>query len=425
MTKKWKKSTKAVRSGYNPEAGDPQVLPLIQSTTYNYDDPERLADIFDLKEEGHIYSRISNPTVAAFAEKINDLEGGAAALATSSGQAATTIALLNICQQGQHILAISNLYGGTYTLLSSTLKKYGIDVTFVDPDSSVEEIIGKARPETRLVFAETISNPSLNVLDFDKFSSVAENIDVPLIVDNTFPTPILCNPLEHGADIVLHSATKYIDGHARAVGGVIVDGGSFNWDNGKYPELTEPDPTYNGVRYVERFGDEAYIVKARANLLRDLGATLSPFNAFLLNLGSETLELRMERHSSNAQELAEFLEDHVKVSWVNYPGLKSSDKYHLTEKYLPDGASGILTVGVEVGIESAKKLMGSFDLTSLVTHVGDNRTSILHPATTTHKQLSQEELKESGVSEDMLRVSVGIENIEDIIADFDQALAKI
>ncbi|MFN2363692.1 MAG: O-acetylhomoserine aminocarboxypropyltransferase/cysteine synthase family protein [Halarsenatibacteraceae bacterium] len=425
MTEKWKKSTKAVRSGYQPEVGDPQVLPSVQSTTYNYDDPEKLADIFDLKAEGHIYSGSSNPTVAAFAEKINDLEGGVGALATSSGQAATTLALLNICQQGQHILAISNLYGGTYTLLSSTLKKYGIDVTFVDPASSIEEIVAEARPETRAVFAETISNPSLNVLDFDKFSSVSEEIAVPLIVDNTFPTPILCNPLEHGADIVLHSATKYIDGHARAVGGVIVAGGSFNWANGKYPELTEADPTYNGVRYVERFGEEAYIVKARANLLRDFGATLSPFNAFLLNQGSETLELRMERHRSNTQELAEYLVGHDKVSWVNYPGLESSDKYHLTEKYLPDGASGILTLGVEGGIKSANKLIGSFDLTSLVTHVGDNRTSILHPATTTHKQLSKKELKESGVSEDMLRVSVGIENIEDIIADFDQALAKI
>lgn len=425
MKKNWKQGTICVQGGYSPKAGEPRVLPIYQSTTYKYDDPDLLADIFDLKEEGHIYSRISNPTVAAFEEKINQLEGGVGALATSSGQSATTLAILNICQQGQHILALSTLYGGTYTLLSSTLRKYGIDVTFVEPTLDLEEILSYAKPNTRAIFAETIGNPALNVLDFEKYSKAAEILDVPFIVDNTFPTPCLCRPFEHGANIIVHSATKYIDGHANNVGGVIVDGGNFNWDNGKYPELTEPDESYHGIKYCEEFKEKAYITKARAQLLRDIGCVLSPFNSFMLNVGLETLHLRMQRHSQNALKLAKFLESHEKVSWVNYPKLKGHPDYNLAEKYLSLGGSGILTFGIKGGVDAAKKFILKLNLVTLVVHLGDNRTSVLHPATTTHSQLNAEELEKSGVPEDMIRVSVGIEDISDIIADFDRALSFV
>lgn len=425
MAKNWKQGTICVQGGYTPKAGEPRVLPIYQSTTYKYDDPDVLADIFDLKKEGHIYSRISNPTVAAFEQKINQLEGGVGALATSSGQAATTIAILNICKQNQHVLALSTLYGGTYTLLSSTLKKYGIEVTFVEPTLNLDEILSYAKPNTRALFAETIGNPALNVLDFKKYSKVAKTLDVPLIVDNTFPTPYLCRPFEHGANIVIHSATKYIDGHANNVGGVIVDGGNFNWDNGNYPELTEPDQSYHGIKYYEEFKEKAYITKARAQLLRDFGCVLSPFNSFMLNVGLETLHLRMERHSTNALKLAGFLKDHEKVSWVNYPKLKDHPDYKLSQKYLPLGGSGILTFGIKGGAEAAKKFITKLELVNLVVHVGDNRTSVLHPATTTHRQLKAGELEKSGVTEDMIRVSVGIEDISDIIADFDRALSFV
>lgn len=425
MKRNWKKATICVQGGYDPKAGEPRVLPIYQSTTYKYDDPGRLADIFDLKEEGHMYSRISNPTVAAFEEKINQLEGGVGGLATSSGQAAITIAILNICTKGQHILATSTLYGGTHTLLSTTLKKYGIEVTFVEPNLDIEEILSYAKSNTRAVYTETIGNPALNVLDFEKYSTIAKKLDVPLIVDNTFPTPYLCQPFKYGANIVVHSATKYIDGHANNVGGVIVDGGNFNWDNGKYPELTEPDESYHGIRYYEQFKEKAYITKARSQLLRDIGCTLSPFNAFMLNIGTETLHLRMEKHSENALRLAEYLKGHEKVSWVNYPKLKEHPDYELSKKYLPLGGSGVLTFGIKGGKDAAEKFMRNLELVSLVVHLGDVRTSVLHPASTTHRQLNTEELKKSGISEDMIRVSVGIENIEDIIQDFERAFSLV
>ncbi|SCG84166.1 O-acetylhomoserine (thiol)-lyase [Proteiniborus sp. DW1] len=422
MNRNWRKSTLCVQGGYSPKVGEPRVLPIYQSTTYKYDDPEKLAHIFDLKEEGHIYSRISNPTVSAFEEKIAQLEGGVGALATSSGQAAITLAILNICSQNEHILALSTLYGGTHTLFSATLKKLGIEVTFVEPTLSIEEILSCAKLNTKAIYAETIGNPALNVLDFEKFSSVAKKLDVPLIIDNTFATPYLCQPFKYGANIIIHSATKYIDGHANNVGGIIVDGGNFNWNNGKYPELTEPDQSYHGIKYYEEFKEKAFIAKTRSQLLRDIGCTLSPFNAFMLNIGLETLHLRMERHSENALKLAEYLDLHEKVSWVNYPGLRTHSDHKLAQKYLPNGASGILTFGLKGGKDAAKKLMTKLNLVALVVHVGDARTSILHPATTTHKQLSYEDLKKSGVSEDMIRVSVGIEAIDDIIDDFQRAL---
>lgn len=417
-----KKETICIHGGYQPESGETRVLPIFQSTTYQYKDPQFLADLFDLKVPGHMYSRISNPTLEALEGKIAQLEGGVGALALSSGQSATLIALLNICSSGQHILATSNLYGGTVTLLSSTFKKLGIEVTFIDQELELEELLKYAKPNTRAVFAETISNPGMNVLDFEKMSALAREIDVPLIVDNTLPTPYLCNPFDHGAHIVVHSASKYLDGHAISLGGVIVDGGNFNWDNGKYPELTEPDPSYHGIRYTESFKDQAYIVKARVQLLRDMGNTMSPFNAFLINLGMETLPLRMKQHSDNALALAKFLQAHPRVEWVSYPGLEDNKNYDLCKKYLPLGASGLLTFGVKGGREGAANFIKNVDLVSLVIHLGDVRTTVLHPATTTHRQLSDEELVAAGVSPDMVRVSVGIENIDDIIGDFEKAL---
>lgn len=420
--KDWKIETIAVQGGYTPQNSEPRILPIYQSTTYKYDSAEHVAKLFDLEEEGHMYTRISNPTLAALEEKVAQLEGGVGALSTASGQAATTLAILNICQSGEHIVAASNLYGGTFTLLASTFKKFGIEVSFVDPDSSAEEIKKHFRPNTKALFGETIGNPSLNILDFEKFSSIAKEMGVPFIVDNTFATPYLCKPLEYGANVVVHSATKYFDGHATSVGGIIVDGGNFDWTNGKYPGFTEADPTYHGVKYVEQFGKQAYIVKARVQLLRDLGSTLSPFNAFLINLGLETLHLRMERHSENALKLAQFLQGHPKVEWVNYPGLESHRSYALAKKYLPRGCSGVLTFGVKGGKEAGMKFINRVKLAALVVHVADARTSVIHPASTTHRQLTKEEQISSGVTEDLIRVSVGIENIEDIISDFDQAL---
>lgn len=425
MKKDWKQGTICVQGGYSPKSGEPRVLPIYQSTTYKYEDPDQLANIFDLKEEGHMYSRISNPTVAAFEEKISQLEGGVGALATSSGQAATTIAILNICGQNQHILALSTLYGGTYTLLSTTLKKYGIEVSFIDPNMDVEEILAYSKPNTRAIYAETIGNPALNVLDFEKYSKVAKILDIPFIVDNTFPTPYLCQPFKYGANIVIHSATKYIDGHANNIGGVIVDGGNFNWENGKYPEFTESDESYHGIRYYKEFKEKAYITKARTQLLRDIGCSLSPFNSFMFNLGLETLHLRMEKHSQNALELAKYLKNHEKVSWVNYPKLECHPDCELSQKYLPLGGSGILTFGIKGGKAAAKKFITNLNLVSLVVHLGDVRTSVLHPASTTHRQLSTEELKKAGIKEDMIRASVGIEDISDIIEDFHRALSLI
>lgn len=422
MNKNWGKGTICVQGGYNPKPGEPRVLPIFQSTTYKYEDPDHVAKLFNLTEEGHMYSRISNPTVSAYEEKVNSLEGGVGALAVSSGQSATTLALLNICKSGDHIVSASTIYGGTFTLLSSTLKKFGIEVSFINPDSNEEDIIKEFKNNTKVIFAETIGNPGLNILNFDKFSNIANKMDVPFIVDNTLASPYLCRPLELGANIVIHSSTKYIDGHATSVGGIIVDGGNFNWDNGKFPDLVEQDPTYHGIRYTETFGKAAYIVKCRVQLLRDLGACLSPFNAFLNNLGLETLHLRMERHCSNTLKLAKFLENHEKVNWVNYPGLCNNSNYQLANKYLSKGPGAILTFGVKGDKEAGSRFIRNLKLAALVVHLGDARTSVLQPATTTHSQLSEEEQIASGVYPDLIRVSVGIEDPEDLINDFNQAL---
>ncbi|AUN11054.1 O-acetylhomoserine aminocarboxypropyltransferase [Clostridium botulinum] len=423
--KNWNTETICIQGGYTPKSGEPRILPIIQSTTYKYDDPDKVANLFDLKEEGHMYTRISNPTVAAFEEKIAQLEGGVGAVAVSSGQSATTLAVLNICSAGDHILASSNLYGGTFTLISSTLKKLGIETTFVSPEASEEEILKLAKDNTKMVLGETIGNPSVNILDFHKFSNVARKIEVPFLVDNTLMTPYLCKPFEYGANIVIHSATKYIDGHATSVGGVVIDGGNFNWRNGKFPSLVDKDPTYHDISYTEEFKNLAYITKLRVNLLRDLGTCLSPFNAFLFNLGLETLHLRMERHSENALKLAQFLQEHDKITWVKYPLLKGDKSYKNAKKYLNSGASGMLTFGIKGGTDQAKEFIKSLKLASLVIHIGDARTSVLHPSSTTHRQLSYEEQIASGVTEDLIRVSVGIEYIGDIIKDFKKALSKI
>lgn len=425
MEKKYQVETQCVQGTYDPKSGEPRVLPIVQSTTYKYYDSDVVAGLFDLTVDGHMYSRISNPTVCEFEGKMALLEGGVGAVATASGQSASMLAMLNICSAGDHIISSSTIYGGTYNLFNVSLRKLGIEVTFVRPTDSMEKILKAAKPNTKAIFGETIGNPGLNILDFDKFSQVSKALDVPFIVDNTLATPFLCKPFEHGANIILHSTTKYTDGHATSIGGVIIDGGNFNWDNGKFPGLVEPDESYHGLRYYERFKESAYIVKARVQLLRDFGTVMSPFNAFLSHLGLETLHLRMERHSANALELAEFLENHESISWVKYPLLPNLDEYALAKKYLPNGASGILTFGIKGGSEAGKELIKHLKLTSLVVHLGDARTSILHPASTTHRQLSEAEQIASGVAPDLVRVSVGIESIKDIIEDFDMALKAV
>lgn len=424
MVKKWKDATLAVQGGYTPDETGSRILPIYQTAAYEFKNADYAAQVFDLKEFGNIYARINNPTEGALGEKMSLLEGGVGALATASGQAAITLAILNICQAGQHIVAASTLYGGTYTLFNITLKKMGIDVTFIDPDANIEEISKAFQENTRAIYAESIGNPGLNVLDFEKFKTLSEKHEVPLIIDNTFATPVICKPLELGAHIVVYSATKYIAGHGNSIGGLIVDGGNFNWDNGKYPELTQPDPSYHGIKYVEAFGKAAYILKARVQLLRDLGPTLSPFNAFLINMGLETLPLRMKKHSENALTLAKYLKNHEKVTWVSYPGLEDSPYYDLSERYL-DGASGILTFGIKGGLEAGRQFINNVELASLVANVGDTRTLVIHPASTTHSQLTPEQQESSGVKQDLVRVSVGIEEIEDIIEDFEKALSKI
>lgn len=419
------KGTVGIHGGYQPKSGDPRVLPIYQSATYKYDDPDTLAALFDLKAEGHLYSRISNPTVGALEEKYAKLEGGVGAVATASGQSAILYAILNVCKEGDHVISVSSLYGGTVNLFTVHLKNLGIEVTFVDPDASEEEILSKAKENTKVVYGETIGNPGLNVLDFDKFSSVAKKLRVPFIVDNTVATPYHCNPFEHGVNVVLHSTTKYSEGHAQTIGGIVVDGGNFDWTNGKFDDLVLPDPSYHGVKYVETFGDAAYIVKLRVTLLRDLGACMSPFNAYLTNLGLETLHLRMERHSKNALEIAQWLTTQEKVSWVNYPLLEGSKSYDLAKKYLKNGASGLLTFGVKGGIEEAKKFSRALNLIALAVTLGDARSCLLHPATTTHSQLGEDEQRASGVTPDMLRLSVGIEDTKDLINDINHALKAI
>jgi O-acetylhomoserine (thiol)-lyase len=425
MSQEYHINTRCLQSGYEPGNGDPRVVPIYQSTTFTYDSADIMGKLFDLEVAGDFYTRLSNPTSGAVERKIAALEGGVGALLTSAGQAASMISVLNICRSGDHVISSASIYGGTYNLFHKTMREMGIDFTFVDPKASEEELSAAFRDNTRLIFAETLANPTLVVLDIEKFARVAHAHNVPLIVDNTFPTPVNCRPFEFGADIVVHSTTKYMDGHATAVGGVIVDSGNFNWENGKYPELTEPDESYHGIIYAEQFGKAAYIVKARTHLMRDIGAVISPNNAFLLNLGLETLFLRMERHCSNAQAVAEYLEQHELIEWVNYPGLKSHEGYELAQKYMPGGTCGVISFGVKGGRDKAAQFMEALKLAKIVIHVADARTCVLHPASTTHRQLNDQQLAEAGISPDLLRFSVGIEHINDIIADLEQAFAAI
>lgn len=426
MDKKLRQGTLCVQAGYSPKRGEPRVLPIVQSTTFKYETSEQMARLFDLEDSGYFYTRLQNPTCDAVAAKIAALEGGVAAMLTSSGQAASLFAVLNICSAGDHVVSATNIYGGTYNLFGVTLKKLGVEVTFVDPDISEEELSAAFRPETKCLFGETISNPGVTVLDIEKFARVAHSNGVPLIVDNTFATPINCRPIEWGADIVTHSTTKYMDGHATAVGGVVVDSGNFDWEAHaeRFPGLTTPDESYHGLTYTKAFGRMAYITKATAQLMRDLGSSQSPQNAFLLNLGLETLHLRMPRHSENAQRVAEYLSTREEVAWVHFSGLKGDKYYDLAQKYLPNGSCGVLAFGLKGGRDVAIKFMDSLQLAAIVTHVADARTSVLHPASHTHRQLSDEQLVEAGVAPDLIRFSVGIEDVKDIIADIEQALAK-
>lgn len=415
--------TKCIQEGYKPKNGEARVLPIYQSTTFKYDSAEFMGKLFDLEAEGFFYTRLANPTLDAVEKKIAALEGGVGAMLTSSGQAATLISAMTMAKAGDHIVCSAAVYGGTFNLLGVTLKKFGIDVTFVDPDAPLEELQKAIKENTKAVYGETIANPALNVLDIEKFATLAHNNGIPLVVDNTFATAILCRPFEFGADIVIHSTSKYMDGHAVSLGGVIVDGGKFDWaKSGKFPEFTEADDSYHGVVYSKDFGASAFIVKARAQLMRDLGSQMSPQNAFLLNLGLETLHLRMPYHSNNALKVAKWLENDKRVSWVNYPGLESSKYKNLVEKYLPNGASGVISFGVAGGREAAVKFLDALKLAAIATHVADARTCALHPASTTHRQMTDEELRLGGISPDLVRFSVGIENADDIIADLDQAL---
>lgn len=416
--------TQCIHAGYHPGNGEPRVMPIVQSTTFRYETSEAMGRLFDLEDPGFFYTRLGNPTLDAVEQKIAALEGGVGAMLTSSGQAASMIAVLNICHAGSHVVSSSAIYGGTFNLFYKTLHEMGIECTFVNPDSTEEELNAAFRENTRCVFAETLANPSLVVTDLELFAKAAHSHGVPLIVDNTFPTPINCRPLAFGADIVTHSTTKYMDGHAVQVGGCIVDGGSFNWDNGKFPMLTEPDESYHGITYTKQFGKAAYITKARTHLMRDMGAQASPMNAFLLNLGLETLALRMERHCSNALKVAEYLQNDDKIGWINYPGLAGNPYYDLAKKYMPNGTCGVISFGIKGGREAAMRFMDSLKLASVVTHVADLRTCVLHPASTTHRQMSDEQLKEAGISSDLIRMSVGIENIADILDDIAQALGK-
>lgn len=424
MEKRKSQGTLCVQAGWTPKKGEPRVLPIYQSTTFKYDNSEQMARLFDLKDTGYFYTRLQNPTNDAVASKIAQLEGGVAAMLTSSGQAASFYAVFNLCEAGDHFIASSTIYGGTYNLFGVTMKKMGIECTFVDPDSSDEEIQQLFRPNTKCVFGETISNPGGNVFDIERFARLAHRNGVPLIVDNTFATPINCRPFEWGADIVTHSTTKYMDGHATAVGGCIVDSGNFYWmaHADKFPGLCTPDESYHGLTYAESFGQMAYITKATAQLMRDLGSIQSPENAFLLNLGLETLHLRVKRHCENAQAVAEWLQNDPRVAWVNYAGLPGNKYYELGKKYLPDGICGVIALGLKGSREEAIRFMDSLRMICIVTHVADARTCVLHPASHTHRQLSDEQLREAGVAPDLIRLSVGIEDVDDIIADLRQAL---
>ncbi len=419
--------TKCIQSGYKPGNGESRILPIVQSTTFLYESSEQMGRLFDLEENGYFYSRLQNPTCDSVAAKICDLEGGVAAMLTSSGQSANFYAIFNICNAGDHVVSSAAIYGGTFNLFAVTMKKLGIDFTFISPDATKEEIQAAFRPNTKALFAESISNPSLKVLDFEKFAEVAHANGVPFIVDNTFPTPINCRPFEFGVDIVTHATTKYMDGHAMTIGGCIVDSGNFDWTAHaeKFPGLTTPDDSYHGITYTEKFGKGAYITKATAQVMRDLGAKQSPHDAFLINIGLETLALRMERHCSNALEIAKYLKNHPKVAYVSYPGLEGDKYYEVAKKYMPDGTCGVISFGVKGGREGATKFMDSLKLAAIVTHVADARTCILHPASTTHRQLTDKQLMECGTAPDLLRLSVGIEHVSDIIADIEQALAQL
>lgn len=416
--------TKCIQSGWTPKNGEPRILPIIQSTTFKYDSSAQMGALFDLEESGYFYSRLQNPTNDIVASKICDLEGGVAAMLLSSGQSANFFAVFNICEAGDHIVSTSSIYGGTYNLFAVTMKKLGIEVTFVNSDASEEEIQQAFKPNTKAMFGETIANPTLVVLDIEKMAKIAHKNNVPLIVDNTFATPVNCRPFEWGADIVTHSTTKYMDGHAATLGGCIVDSGNFDWMayGEKYHGLTQPDPSYHGITYAEKFGKCAYIEKATVQLMRDFGSMQSPQNAFILNLGLETLALRMQKHCENAQKVAEFLTTNEKVAWVKYAGLKGDTYYETAQKYMPNGTCGVVSFGLKGGRDVAEKFMDNLKLAAIVTHVADARTSVLHPASHTHRQMSDEQLLEAGVQPDLIRFSVGIENADDIIADIIQAL---
>ena len=427
MKKNLKKSTLCVHGGWEPKNGESRQLPIIQSTTFKYDNSEEMAMLFDLKKEGYFYTRLQNPTNDAVAKKIAALEGGVGAMLTSSGQAANFYAVFNICEAGDHIVSSSEIYGGTFNLFGVTMKKLGIDCTFVSPDASEEEIEAAFKDNTKALFGETISNPGCNVLDIEKFAHIAHRKGVPLIVDNTFATPINCRPFEWGADIVTHSTTKYMDGHATQVGGVVVDSGNFDWDAyaDKYPGLCTPDESYHGLTYTKTFGKMGYMTKLVAQLMRDLGSIPSPQNSFLLNLGLESLHLRMAQHCKNAQKVAEFLHQDERVAWVHFSGLKGDPNYERAQKYLPNGSCGVMAFGLKGDRETAIQFMDSLEMISIVTHVADAKTCVLHPASHTHRQLSDEQLREAGVAPDLIRLSVGIEDVDDILDDIRQALDKI
>ena len=418
--------TICVQTGYEPKNGDPRVLPIYQSTTYKYSSTQEVGDLFDLKSDGFFYTRLANPTCDAPEKKLAALEGGVGCMMTASGQSASLIAILNIAGAGDHILCAATIYGGTFNLFNVTLRKVGIDFTFVNPETPIEELRKEIRPNTKAVFGESVANPALVVLDIEKFAALAHENSIPLIVDNTFPTPINCRPIEWGADIVVHSTSKYLDGHAVALGGAIIDSGKFDWAaSGKFPEFTTPDESYHGIVYTEHFGPAAFIAKARVQMMRDLGAAPAPMNGFLLNMGMETLHLRMERHCANALAVAKYLEQSENVEWVEYPGLESSKYHDMAKKYMPKGSCGVISFAVKGGREKAVKFMDSLKLAAIVVHVADLRTSVLHPASSTHRQMSEQQLEECGVHPGQIRMSVGIEDVNDIIADLAQAFEAI
>ncbi len=418
--------TKCVHGTYKAESGKPQVLPIVQNTTYRYYNAQDVAELFDLESPNHMYTRLGSPTVDALEQKMALLEGGTAGMATSAGMAASLVTFLNICNAGDHIIAAINIYGGTYNLLSVSLARLGIETTFIDQDLSVEEIVKYAKPNTKALFGETLGNPALSVLDIEKFAEAAKQMGVPLVVDNTLATPALCRPIEHGANIVIQSTTKFADGHASALGGCVVEGGNFDWAaSDKFPNMAQPDESYHGLNFYESFGPTAFCTRLKAVLIRDFGCTMAPMNAYLTHQGLQTLPIRMEKHSQNALALAKYLKNHPKVDFIIYPGLEGDKYYDLAQKYLPNGASAVLSFGVKGGREAGEKFLEKLELASIVVHVGDIRTSVLHPASTTHRQMTEEQQREAGLDPALIRVSVGLESIEDIIADFEQALDKI